>query len=178
MGQNIQTNLSSYSTADTLGIDTVMAVLKKYCTGLKCLDVGCGILPRPAYMIEGIEWTGIDPQGGKREFEFIQADGENIPFNDDTFDAILFATSIDHLKDPAQTITEVRGVLKPGGYVIIWLTLRPVKKYLKWVKGGGWYNELHPQAFTEDSLIKLMSGFDLIEKINIKWGVNIFVFQK
>lgn len=177
MGRDIRTDLSPYSTSDTFGISDVRKVLTKY-AGKKCLDIGCGILPRPAYMIEGVEFSGIDPlKGGKREFEFIQSDGEKLPFDCGIFDSVLFGTSIDHLKDPTQVIREAQRVLKPGGYVIIWLGIRPREKYNKWIKRGGWYNDLHPWAFTKKSLAELLSEFQMIEEVNIKWNDYIFIFQ-
>ena len=86
MGQDLPTDLSPYSTPDTFGIKDIRAILEKYCTGKRCLDIGCGTLPRPAYMIEETEWAGIDPLDGERDFEFVQSDAENIPFEDSIFD--------------------------------------------------------------------------------------------
>ena len=165
-----------YATEKTQGINLVRDALRKY-GGKTCLDVGCGILERPAYMIKEIEWVGIDPQqGGERKFEFILAEAENLPFDANVFDSALFATSIDHVKSPERVIKEARRVVRTGGHIIVWLTLRPRDKYYLWKRKGGWYNKLHPHAFIESALLKLIPC-KFVEKININWGINIFVFR-
>ena len=62
------------------------------------LDVGCGPQRHPSYAINFPgRFVGMDPVPGEpeREFEFVQAVGEYPPFADDTFDRVLFATSLD-----------------------------------------------------------------------------------
>ena len=164
----------SYSHEGTLGMKTVRSALRKY-GGKTCLDIGCGLFKRPAYMIEEIEWIGIDPQEAEHDFPFIRAYAESLPFNDNSFDSVLFATTIDHVRDPQQAISEAVRVLKPGGHIIVWLTLRPRNKYYIWKRSGKWYDKNHPQAFIEESLLDLVPC-KFVEKINIKWSVNIFVW--
>ena len=165
----------SYSHEGTLGINFVKKALRKY-GGKTCIDVGCGLYERPAYMIPEIEWVGIDPQKAEHDFPFILGHAENLPFDANVFDSALFATSIDHVKSPEKVIKEARRVVRTGGHIIVWLTLRPRDKYYLWKRKGGWYNKLHPHAFIESALLKLVPC-KFVEKINIKWGINIFVFR-
>jgi ubiquinone/menaquinone biosynthesis C-methylase UbiE len=51
------------------------------------------------------------------EFEIMNA--ENMAFSDDTFDTVCLSYSIHHLEDPKMVLTEIKRVLKPGGYLII-----------------------------------------------------------
>ncbi|OFZ25071.1 MAG: hypothetical protein A3D92_20035, partial [Bacteroidetes bacterium RIFCSPHIGHO2_02_FULL_44_7] len=46
---------------------------------------------------------------------FHQSDGKNLPFDDETFDAILTFDVFEHVADIAQSLRECRRCLKPGG---------------------------------------------------------------
>jgi SAM-dependent methyltransferase len=88
------------------------------------LDVGCGVQALPSYG-RGLEGrlVGVDPLRGQRnrEFMFVEAIAEYLPFRDRTFDSVLFATSIDHVLVPQLAAAEAHRVLKTGGRVCIWL---------------------------------------------------------
>ena len=88
------------------------------------LDVGCGIRSDLAYAIYSKEsnFVGIDPLNGKdkRGFVFINAVGENLPFKENSFDHVLFATSLDHVANPSIVLKEARRVLKIGGKMDLW----------------------------------------------------------
>ncbi len=87
------------------------------------LDVGCGVQALPSYG-RGLSGrlVGVDPLRGERdrEFEFVQAVAEFLPFRDCTFDRVLFATSIDHVLVPELAVAEAHRVAKPGGWVCVW----------------------------------------------------------
>jgi SAM-dependent methyltransferase len=85
------------------------------------LDVGCGPQARPSYA-GADRFVGIDPMRGERErdFDFVQGIGEYLPFHDDSFDRVLFATSLDHLLDPVRALREAARVLRPDGTIEIW----------------------------------------------------------
>jgi len=92
----------------------------------KILDVGCGILELPGYLDfekkDGFEFFGIDPIDDK-SFKGMRITGcaEFMPFRDNLFDALIFATSLDHVCSVEQTIGEVYRVLSEDGKVIIWM---------------------------------------------------------
>jgi len=46
---------------------------------------------------------------------------EHLPFDDDSFDAVLSQEGVEHLENVAQFVRECRRVLKPGGH--LWITL-------------------------------------------------------
>jgi len=87
------------------------------------LDVGCGPQVFPTYA-EGFKgrFVGIDPIRGeaKRNFDFAVAVGEYLPFQDQTFNQVIFAGSLDHVLNQEQVFEEVKRVLKPGGIINIW----------------------------------------------------------
>jgi SAM-dependent methyltransferase len=89
----------------------------------RVLDVGCGPQELPSYgAAADIDFVGIDPLRGvrTRSFTFVRGLGEYLPFADGSFDRVLFATSLDHLLDPARGVREAARVLAPGGRVVIW----------------------------------------------------------
>jgi ubiquinone/menaquinone biosynthesis C-methylase UbiE/uncharacterized protein YbaR (Trm112 family) len=88
------------------------------------LDVGCGPQALPSYAEAAIErFVGVDPLRGEqpRQFAFAQAIAEYLPFKDDAFDRVLFATSIDHVLSIELALAEAHRVTKAGGMVCIWL---------------------------------------------------------
>lgn len=85
------------------------------------LDIGCGILPMPNYLKECKRPYGIDPYlGSHRRFPFCQALGENIPFRNNSFVAVLFMSSLDHVINPQIVVDESYRVLLDGGELFIW----------------------------------------------------------
>lgn len=112
----------------------------------KILDVGCGILDWPGYLNfkekEGFEFYGIDPIDN-RNFRGVRVTGcaEFMPFQDRFFDALIFATSLDHMCSLEETISESYRVLSKGGKLIVWtadpyisLNERVKTKVLGWIR--------------------------------------------
>ncbi len=76
----------------------------------------------------GAEVTGIDlnarmlegarqklAKGARTGVPLVQGRAEDLPFADDTFDAVSFTYLLRYVNDPAATIAELVRVLKPGG---------------------------------------------------------------
>jgi len=53
------------------------------------------------------------------EAEFQQGDAQDLPFEDDSFDAVVCGFGLIHIPDPARALTEIRRVLISGGRVSI-----------------------------------------------------------
>ena len=157
-------------------------------SGGKCLDIGCGVLPRPYYMkvAKSVTFTGIDPFAGdrEREFDFIQGVAEKLPFEDGIFDAVLFATSLDHCRCPQTAIKEAHRVLKSDGYAFFWGGIKKDnKKYREWLKKPrpARYDKHHMWAFTEGVLIDMFDSFDMVQKTKVYKGVSgesVIIFKK
>ncbi|MDP7599984.1 MAG: class I SAM-dependent methyltransferase [Rhodospirillales bacterium] len=96
--------------------------------GAKTIDVGCGAGKITRLLTEmGAEVTGIDP--GERQLAraraatpvgnetFVEGVAENLPFDDQSMDIVLFFNSFHHIpkSDLAAAIKEAHRVLRPGG---------------------------------------------------------------
>jgi len=67
----------------------------------------------------------ISRQGLNRIIELQEGDSENLPFQDNTFDAITVAFGVRNFEHLEKGLQEMRRVLKPGGKVIILEFSRP-----------------------------------------------------
>jgi SAM-dependent methyltransferase len=90
------------------------------------LDVGCGSGYLGALLAErGYNVTGIERSGGYNEpfpasVQLIEADLENgLPdLRSGSFDYILCADILEHLRDPERLLRQLRRVLRPSGMLI------------------------------------------------------------
>ena len=86
------------------------------------LDVCCGPgMIIAAAISRGAESTGIDFSAAAVEIaisnvpgaQIHEGDAQSLPFNDDSFDAVVCGFGIIHVPDPYQALSEMRRVLKP-----------------------------------------------------------------
>jgi SAM-dependent methyltransferase len=59
--------------------------------------------------------------------DFKQGDAEELPFEDDSFDAVVSGFGVIHVPQPAKALAEFRRVARPGGFVAIstWQAPKP-----------------------------------------------------
>jgi len=103
-----------------------------YFQNMKILDIGCGPLPF-ALAFTDCEIYGIDPlldmyrrmgfpvDEYSKRLTYVSCPAENMPFEDEFFDAIISVNAIDHVDDLAQVASEISRVLRPGGIVRFWI---------------------------------------------------------
>lgn len=82
---------------------------------------GCGLI----FNFGGEDRTGVDPLADhlrplfpwqlRSPVRTIAAEGEQLPFEDESFDIVLSDNVIDHARDPQGIVDEIARVLKPGG---------------------------------------------------------------
>ena len=79
-------------------------------------------------------------EGRKRQpdLPFVNADALQLPFADDTFDAVTISYGLRNVEDTVAALTEMRRVTRPGGHVVIaefstptWGPFRAV--YREWI---------------------------------------------
>ena len=99
----------------------------------KILDVACGsgqfteVLVKSLASYESI--TGIDVEEEfldearekfpGTEFHFQVASSQSLPFDDETFDLAAISKALHHVENPARTLTEMKRVVRPGGYILV-----------------------------------------------------------
>lgn len=80
-------------------------------------DIGCGAGATVSLLTSlGYQAVGVDllpPEGG------VQADAAALPFDDNSFDGMLFECSFSKIAAPKQALSEAHRVLKPNGKLLI-----------------------------------------------------------
>ena len=89
------------------------------------LDIGCGPQTWPAHYTHHsprTRFVGIDPLIADAPSDYVQFRGlgEYLPFRDNVFDHVVFATSLDHMLDVRAALREAMRVCRPGGQITIW----------------------------------------------------------
>lgn len=101
--------------------------------GMQVLDIGCGpgtiTVDLAGYVPEG-HVTGLERAGdvlaqaralaqerGVANVDFVQGDANSLEYADGTFDVVLCHQVLQHVKDPAGILREMRRVARPGGLV-------------------------------------------------------------
>lgn len=129
-------NPSSRKTGLKYGVERIGAFLELLNAvplppGSLVLDIGCGggwtseWLARWGYRVIsldiGFEYMAIAceraMESNLESWHTIQGDGENLPFADNTFDAVLYFASLHHMPAPHQSLAETYRILRPGGWV-------------------------------------------------------------
>ena len=133
------------------------------------LDVGCGVGQTASYIAKtiGAQVTGIDINPGmvKRSqeraknmglahlTEFRQADAQDLPYPDNTFDAVITESVTAFPPDKQLAVNEYARVTKPGGYIGLnestWLKTPPPQEIPDWVNQevGASVNPLTPEEW-------------------------------
>lgn len=142
----------------------------------KVLDIGChsGLLTQriikktSSHEIHGIDLSPKAIEGAKKRItsgSFKVADAQDLPFGDNSFDAIFCLEVIEHVDEPEKVIAEIKRVLKKGGYGVILVPTDNLLFKLIWflwnLKYKVW-SHTHVQSFTNSKLE------DLIKKNNLK----------
>lgn len=102
-----------------------LVLTKNYFNGMKVLDIGSGPFPS-AQVFENTELYCLDPLlpdyfrvGFPSHYfdhvKFVCSTSEDMPFENDFFDAVISVNAIDHVDDFLKTIQEIRRVLKKNG---------------------------------------------------------------
>lgn len=147
----------------------------------KILDIGChgGTFTKiiaqktKAKEIYGIDISKKAIEFAKKrlpKFKFQVASAEYLPFTSGFFDGVTCLEVLEHVDDPEKVLSEIKRVLKKGGWLVILVpTENKLFKFLWffWTtfgKGKVW-RHAHVQHFNGDSLDKLLkkNGFEIEE---------------
>jgi ubiquinone/menaquinone biosynthesis C-methylase UbiE len=127
----------------------VVATIRKYLPGFAIagadvLDIGCGDAGVPiAFAEAGARAAGIEPHEPSVQRGLVrvrehgvsvdlrQGVAEALPYPDASFDLVLLDNVLEHVRDQAVTLSEVRRVLKPEGILYL-VTPKPLALYSLW----------------------------------------------
>jgi len=144
------------------------------------LDLGCGAGVTPCFIAKryGCRVVGVDisermversKERAKREkvadrAEFRVADAQDLPFEDDVFDAVITESVTSFPEDKQRVVNEYVRVTKPGGYVglneSMWLKVPPPREVVAWASQDVGANV---QPLTSDAWVGLLEGAGLRE---------------
>lgn len=62
---------------------------------------------------------GMTRQARRKGFEAVRADAANLPFADESVDAVTIVDALHHVGSPESALAEAARVLRPGGVVVI-----------------------------------------------------------
>ena len=99
--------------------DLAIALTKTNATKIIGLDLSSGMLE--------IGKQKVSKKGLDKTIEMVLADSENIPFEDNTFDAITVAFGVRNFETLEKGLSEILRVLKPNGIFVILETSVPIK---------------------------------------------------
>ncbi|MEC4116766.1 bifunctional demethylmenaquinone methyltransferase/2-methoxy-6-polyprenyl-1,4-benzoquinol methylase UbiE [Myroides phaeus] len=99
--------------------DLAILLSKSKATKITGLDLSAGMLEVGKQKIKALDL--------QNRIEMIQGDSENLPFADNSFDAITVGFGIRNFEDLEKGLSEILRVLKPGGIFVILETSVPTK---------------------------------------------------
>lgn len=157
--------------------------------GSYVLDVGCGVGVTPCYLAKrhGCRVVGMDirdrmidrsNERAKREgvedrVEFRVADAQDLPFENDLFDAVICESVLAMVPDKPKAMHEYVRVTKPGGYVGLnestWVKTPPPVDLVEWVgqDSGG-----IAQVLSADGWVGLLENAGLHDIVLRTYKVN------
>jgi len=127
------------------------------------LEIGCGPTGIIFQLQEAKSRVGIDPmdldllEGDWKRQILSRAIGERLPFQNDSFDAVISFNSLDHVIDPNSIIKEIYRVLRPNGDFLLWLyCLRNCYSILK--RSLDKLDSPHPYHFTINEIVAKLTN--------------------
>jgi arsenite methyltransferase len=148
------------------------------------LDVGCGVGATPCFIAQkvGCRVVGVDikemmversRERARREkltdqVEFKVADAQDLPFDDNLFDAVITESVTAFPANKQKAVDEYTRVTKPGGYVGLnettWLKVPPPPEVIAWAEQdvGATVKPLEPDAWT--GLLEVAGLNDIVVK--------------
>lgn len=142
-------------------------------------DIGCGICAMPVYLKDFSEnaVTGMDPIAPdfSRDFDFYHGLAEALPWQDSSLDNVIVATSMDHFLDPRKSLEEIKRVLKPSGYLLLWMGyVGGTRPYDPWVEDQKPVDDYHMFHFSQDWFEPMLEEqFSISERLRVN-SVSMF----
>ena len=108
--------------------------------GQKALDVAAGTAVSTVGLAETGAWCvaldfslGMLRRGSGRPVPKVAADALRLPFGDGVFDAVTVSFGLRNMSDTVAALTELRRVVRPGGWLVVCEFSRPVFRPFRFV---------------------------------------------
>jgi ubiquinone/menaquinone biosynthesis C-methylase UbiE len=157
---NLQTNLEFLNQTDLIKPED------------RILEIGCGIgtivneLSGKDHDIIGIDISGEAIEYGSEKYDDIRLEvqaAETLPYEDESFEVVLSFDLFEHIAEIDKHISEVRRVLRPGGYYLFQTPNRYSNIIYEtlWTKSLQW-RRYHPSLHSPGQLRRRMArhGFE------------------
>jgi len=120
-------------------------------------------------------WRNLVVTG--RSFQFKEIDAQSIPFEDESFDAVIANFMLYHVPDRPRALYEIKRVLKPGGTLIAATVgnnhMKEMMDYLQQVHADNiWTSYANPFTL-ENGLEQLQSVFEDVALTRYDDGLNV-----
>jgi len=154
---------------------------------IKCLDVGCGdmglaelisnILPATSWSCIDIHELPADKKDDPQWQKYRTFDGENIPFEDDTFNVVLFSDVLHHTDGRSELLLKEAG--RTGALVIVKdhfeysLYSRAILLAMDFVGNWGYGIKLPKRYFDQKTFSKIINNAELTCK-QLDIGINLY----
>lgn len=111
----------------------IASFVARICRNMNCeepriLDVGCGTGANLEMLSQFGRAEGVDVSPEALAFcrarglqNVRQSEAERLPYDDETFDLVTGLDVVEHLDDDVAGLGEMRRVLRPGGYVLLFV---------------------------------------------------------
>lgn len=163
--------------------------------GLRVLDLGCRDGALSAAYLKGNDVIGVDVDrealaaAQKRGIRTAWADlDQPLPFDDESFDAVVVGEVLEHLRFPELAIREARRVLKPGGVLVGSVPNNyRLKSRLRFLAGRPPERDpTHLRLFGVNDVSRLLQGWEDAEitciagrlaRLHPRWFANDIAFR-
>ncbi len=162
-------------------VSSRLEALKQRVEGERLLDLGCGTgfiidLARPFFStIRGVDITPamleqVDTEG--HDIELHNGQVEDVPFEDNSFDALTAYSFLDHLEDQRAMLVEAKRVMKDGAE--FYIDLVPNRFYWAALSQETDYDQVDVSAFVKREH-DMVTEND--KRIEAEYGIDADVFR-
>jgi len=148
-------------------------------TGRRVVDIGCGPYGLIHFLENARERVRIDPLLPQYESKMslsgpqlsLAALGESLPLASESVDVAICFNALDHMRDPAAALAEMRRVLRPAGTLLLMIHTFPA-----WVRPFFWVDRLHPHHWTAEAFaeqVGLEFQVETVETAHRKFEVPV-----